>query len=179
MRAARRPGQRALGWTLFLVWAVSLAGLQGILTRHASGVWVPDAALVLSVVVLARCEVADLALLALLSAYARAATSGEPPLVLYTGVLGALLAALAVRSALELSGPVGRTLATALAAGLFQTWITIARDVRAAPGASGIDLASAAASALPVACVSAALALLLGPVLARLPGLTPLWSRSW
>lgn len=177
MRSARRPGQRVLGWTLFLVWAVSLAGLQGLLTRHASGSWVPDAALVLSVVVLARCEAADLALLALLTAFARAATSGEPPLVLYTGILGALLAALLVRGALELSGPIGRTLATAIAAGAFQAWIAIARDVRA--GGGGIDFASAAGDALPVALASAAVALVLGPFLARLPGLTPLWSRSW
>jgi len=177
VRSARRPGQRVLGWTLFLVWAVSLAGLQGLLTRHASGSWVPDAALVLSVVVLARCEAADLALLALLTAFARAATSGEPPLVLYTGILGALLAALAVRGALELSGPIGRTLATAIAAGAFQAWIAIARDFRAVGGR--IDFASAAGDALPVALASAAVALVLGPLLARLPGLTPLWSRSW
>lgn len=177
MRSSRRPGQRVLGWLLFLVWAVSLAGLQGVLARHASGAWVPDLALVLSVVVLARCEAGDLAFLALLAAFARAATSGEPPLVLYTGVLGALLAALAVRAALELSGAVGRTLATALAAGIFQAWIAIARDARGATGT--IDFASAFGDALPVAITSAALAFAFGPLLARLPGLTPLWSRSW
>lgn len=174
--AARKPGQRVLGWTLFLVWAVSLAGLQGVMTRHGGGAWAPDAALVLSVVVLARCEAGDLALLALLTAFARAATSGEPPLVLYTGVLGALLCALAVRGALELSGPLGRTVATGVAAGLFQCWIGVARDARAA---GGVDLAAAAGTALPVAIASALLALVVGPLLARLPGLTPLWSRAW
>ncbi|MCY2961216.1 MAG: hypothetical protein NTY35_13730 [Planctomycetota bacterium] len=177
MKSGRRPGQRVLGWTLFLVWAVSLAGLQGILARHAAGSWVPDAALVLSVVVLARCEVGDLALLALLTAFARAATSGEPPLVLFTGILGALLAALAVRGAFELSGPLGRTLATAIAAGMFQAWISIARDAREVN--HSIDFAAAAGTALPVALASALLAFALGPLLARLPGLTPLWSRSW
>lgn len=177
MRSSRRPGQRVLGWTLFLVWAVSLAGLQGLMSRHSAGAWVPDAALVLSVVVLARCEVGDLALLALLTAFARAATSGEPPLVLFTGILGALLAALAVRGALELSGPIGRTVATALAAGMFQAWIAIARDARGA--SASIDFAAAVGTALPVAIASAVMAFACGPLLARLPGLTPLWSRSW
>lgn len=177
MRSARRPGQRVLGWALFLVWAVSLAGLQGLLARHSADAWMPDAALVLAVVVLARCEVGDLALLALLTAFARAATSGEPPLVLFTGILGALLAALAVRGALELSGPIGRTTATALAAGIFQAWISIARDARAVAGS--IDFAAAIGTAVPVAIMSALLAFALGPLLARLPGLTPLWSRTW
>ncbi len=177
MRPSRRPWQRVAGWTLFFVWAVSLAGLQGIATRHATSAWFPDVALVFAVVVLARCEVGDLVRLALLTAFARAATSGEPPIVLLTGMLGALLVALAVRGALELSGPVGRTLAAALAAGTFQAWIVIARDARAVE--HSIDFGAALHTALPVAIASALLAMVLGPLLVRLPGLTPLWSRAW
>lgn len=177
LRGSRRPWQRAAGWVLFLVWAVSLAGLQGIFARHASTAWVPDIALVFAVLVLARCEIGDLAWLALLAAFARAATSGEPPIVLYTGMLGALLAALAVRGALELSGAVGRTIATAIAAGAFQAWISIARDARATD--RGVDIAAALHTALPVALASALCAFVLGPLFVRLPGLTPLWRRPW
>ena len=63
MRAARRPGQRIVGWTLFFLWAMSLAGLQGLLTRDSAASFVPDVALVLSVVVLARAEAGDLGLI--------------------------------------------------------------------------------------------------------------------
>jgi hypothetical protein len=177
VRAARRPWQRVAGWALFFVWAVSLAGLQGIFARHATSAWVPHIALVFAVLVLARCEVGDLARLALLTAFALAATSGEAPIVLLTGVVGALLVALTVRGALELSGPFGRTLATALGAGVFQTWIVVARDVRASE--HGVDFAAALHTALPVALASALVALVLGPLFVRLPGLTPLWSRAW
>jgi len=177
VRAARRPGQRLVGWTLFFVWAMSLAGLQGLLTRHSAGSFIPDAALVLSVVVLARAEAGDLGLIVLLTAFARAATSGEPPLVLLTGILGALLAALLLRGAFELSGPLGRTLGTLAAAGFFQAFVLIASDARGA--GSTIDFVGAFGSAIPVAIASAIAALVLGPLLARLPGLTPLWSREW
>ena len=177
MRAACKPGQRAVGWLLFLVWALVLAGLQGVWTRAGAAAFVPDAALVLSVIVLSRAEAADLAPLVLLTAFARAATSGEAPIVLATGVLGALLAALGLRGALELSGPVGRTLAALVAALLFHAWIVAARAVRA--GGGDADLATALAAATPVALASALAALVLGPLLARLPGLAPLRSRTW
>jgi hypothetical protein len=177
VNAPRRRGGRALAWALFVAWAVWLSAAQGWLTRGGGSAWVPDAALVLAVVVLARCEAADLLPLALLTALARSATSGDPPIVLAAGALGALLAALAVRDALELSGPAGRALGAGLAAGLFQAWLGVAHAVRA-PHAV-LDPLAAAGTALPVALASALLALLLGPLLARLPGLTPLRSRTW
>jgi hypothetical protein len=177
VRATHRPTQRIVGWLLFLTWAVWLAALQGAWSRHAGGTWVPDAALVLAVVVLARCETTDLAPLALFTALARAATGGEPPLVLLAGAFGALFLALALRDALELSGPLGRSAGTAIAAGAFQAWLCLAHDARSTQG--GLDLMRAATSALPVAIASALFALAIGPALARLPGLTPLRSRSW
>ncbi|MBL8863125.1 MAG: hypothetical protein JNK02_14105 [Planctomycetes bacterium] len=177
MRPARRGGQRLLGWVLFFVWAVSLSGLQALVWRDAASAFVPDAALVLAVVVLARAEASDLVPLAFLTACARAATSGEAPLVLVTGALGALFAALLLRGVLELSGALGRTIAALVAVFSFEAWIVLARGARA--GAATLDAAGAAASAIPIALASALAALLLGPLLARLPGLTPLWSRSW
>ncbi len=177
MRPAHRPAQRVVGWLLFLTWAVWLAALQGLWSRHSAGTWVPDAALVLAIVVLARCEMADLVPLAVLTALAHAATGGEAPLVLLAGAFGALFLALSLRDALELSGPLGRTAAAALAAGAFQAWLSLAHDVRAERG--DVDVLGAASAALQVAIASALLALVVGPVLARLPGLTPLRSRSW
>jgi hypothetical protein len=88
-----------------------------------------------------------------------------------------LLVALTVRGALELSGAFGRTLATALGAGVFQAWIVIARDARASE--HSVDFAAALHTALPVALASALVALVLGPLFVRLPGLTPLWRRAW
>jgi hypothetical protein len=168
---------RALGWALYFVWAALLAGLQGLLTRAGAPAFVPDAALVLAVLVLARAEVADLAPLVLLTAFARAATSGEAPIVLVTGILGALLAALALRGALELSGVIGRTLAALVATGACQAWAVLARAARADGGEA--DALAAWTSAVPVGIASALLALVLGPLLARLPGLAPLRSRAW
>ncbi len=177
MRAPRRPSQRLLAWGLFVAWLVWLSAAQAWLAQSGANAWVPDVALVLAVLVLARCDAEDLVPLAFLTALARAATSGEPPVVLLAGVTGVLLLALSVRGTFELSGPLGRTLAVAAAAAAFHAWLAVAHAARTPHGA--IEPAAVLGAALPVALSSAVLALFAGPLLARLPGLTPLRSRTW
>jgi hypothetical protein len=173
---ARPRRHRLLAWLSFLVWALALGSAAAWLGRGPGGTWVPDAALVLAVLVLARSERGDLLPLSFCVALVRGAISGDAPLALLAGALGALLAVLALRSVVELSGPLGRALAAALAAGTLQAWLALAHAARAA---EPVELGSTAGAALAVALSSAALALLLGPLLARLPGLTPLRSRVW
>ena len=167
---------RALGWTLFAIWATWCFALQGSLGR--GGAWMPDLGLVLALSLLAHLEADDVPLAAVLAALARASVGVEPPVPLLAGFLLVFALALALRSVVELSNPLWRAFCAGALVFAFQAWLALVHEVRL--GAAGIDGAGFAPFApLPAAATSAALALLAGPLLAHLPGLTPLRRRRW
>jgi hypothetical protein len=167
---------RALGWALFALWATWCCALQGALGHGAA--WMPDLGLVFALSLLAHLEAADAPVAALLATLARASVGVEPPVPVLAGFLLVFALALAVRSVVELSNPVWRA---ANAAGLvlaFQGWLALVHEVRLR--ADGVDGAGFDPLApLPAALTSGLLALAAGPLLARLPGLTPLRRRRW
>jgi hypothetical protein len=154
-----------------------LFALEGRLAAGPDARWVPDVGLVLALSLLARAEVNDAPFIALVAALARAAFGPEPPIVLLTGFLIVAFLALAARRAIELSGPVWRTLAALVLVLVFDAWLCLAQGVRG--GAGETWRATALVAAWPVAITSALLALVLGPTLARLPGLAPIRRRLW
>jgi hypothetical protein len=168
---------RILAWFLFAVWATWSFALGGWLATGSAARWVPDAGLVLALSVLARAEAADALLIALIAAIARAAFGPEPPVVLLTGFLIVVFLALAARRAVEISGAVWRGSLALLSVLVFDAWLRIAQSMRGT-GAEPLHV-SALFSAWPAAVTSAFLALACGPLLAQLPGLTPIRRRSW
>lgn len=169
-------GARIVAWFLFAVWATWSFALAGVLGSDGAR-WVPDIGLVLALSVIARAEAADAPILALIAAIARAAFGPEPPIVLLAGFSGVVFMALAARSAVELTGPVWRTVVAIFIVLSFDAWLGFAHALRADTTES-ISLRPFTV-ALPVAISSGLLALLAGPLFAHLPGLTPIRRRRW
>jgi hypothetical protein len=183
-----------LAWLFLALWAAWASALQGLAAGpEGLGRWVPDLALVLALSLAARLPGEDMVKVALAVALGRIAVSIQPPVALLAGFLGILLLARGLRSVLELGGPLQRTLLGALAALLLAGWLGLVHAERArdlagqavVPGAAAGSLRplAAALGAWPAALSTGLCALLLGPALARLPGLTPLrrrrpWSRA-
>jgi hypothetical protein len=167
---------RLLGWILLAVWLTWLFAIQARLgAGSAAAAWVPELGLLLAISVLAHLEERDGPLLALVLALARSAFSTEPPVALLAGSLGLVLLGLALRSVVELTGPLWRAVIAGGLVLVFDLWLALvhaARTLGAGPQVELPPLVAAAAS-------SAVLALFAGPALARLPGLTPLRSRPW
>ena len=169
---------RLLGWVLLLVWLSWSFALQSRLASASpAGPFVPEIGLVLALAVLARLDEREVPVLALVVALSRLPYSAEPLVALVAGALGLCLLALSVRSIVELTGPLWRTLTTGAFVAVFDLWLSIVHAARHASGPAG--LAVGPASLLAVAFSSAALALFAGPALAHLPGLSPLRSRRW
>lgn len=169
--------ERVLAWILYAVWATWMFGLQSWMGREAGSAWVPDLGLVLALSLLARAEASDAPLFVLVTAVARATFGAEPAIVILTGVGLVVGLALVVRSTVELGGMLPRTLVTLALVLTFHAWLHVAGAMRADDAAS-LHLGSFFA-AWPAAFASAAMALVLGPFLAHLPGLTPIRSRRW
>jgi hypothetical protein len=169
---------RVLAWVLFTVWATWLFALQTKLGSAGNASrWVPDFGLVLALSLLARLNARDVPICALLTAFARSAFSVEPNVALCAGLLGVCALALAARSVVELTSPVWRTLAAGALVFAFDAWLMLVHRERLRAHSIAIDLPLAAASTSALA--SALFALFAGPVLAHLPGLSPLRSRPW
>jgi hypothetical protein len=169
---------RVLGWALFAVWSTWAFALQARLTAGSgSAAFVPDVGLVLALSLLARLEERDLPILAVVVALTRSAFSSEPAIALLAGTLGLSLLAMAVRSVVELTGPLWRTITTAALVAAFDLWLAGAGAPRA--GSVGAGPAISVGALLAVGISSGLLALFAGPALAHLPGLSPLRSRKW
>lgn len=168
---------RVVAWLLFAVWATWSFALEGWLAGGSGARWVPDIGLVLALSVLARAEASDALWIASIAAIARAAFGSEPPVVLLTGFAIVVFLALTARRAVEISGAPWRAVLALVLVLVFDAWLAVAQSMRS-DGAEPLHVAALLAS-WPAAITSAFLALGMGPLLARLPGLTPIRRRSW
>ncbi len=180
-----------LPWILLAIWSAWIGALQGWLgSRAALAPWVPDAVLVLLLSLCARLDRKDLPKAALVVGLARSAVSIEPAASLLAGVLGVVLVVRVLSSVLEIGDPPARTVLAFLGALLLARWqaLVLERDVLAAAGLAAPSLAETWRDAVGAlgprawsrAAATALCALMLGPALAHLPGLTPLRRRrTW
>ena len=169
---------RVLAWVLLLAWLSWGFAFQARLAAASSaGPFVPEIGLVLSIGVLSRLDEREAPVLALVLAIARLPYSPEPAVALLAGALGLCLLGLAMRSVVELTGPLWRSVAAGALVASFDLWLAVVHASR--PSTTPAGLAIGVGSLVAVAGSSAALALFAGPVLAHLPGLSPLRSRRW
>jgi hypothetical protein len=178
-----------LPWALLGVWAAWMFALQGMAAaRSASSAWVPDLGLVLLLGLAARVSHEDLPKAALVVAFARCATSIDAPVAVIAAYFGAIGLARALRGVFEIGGVLPRTLLAGACAWLVTAWLEVVhvlRDARVAAQLTGASpdlgqVVRALLGAWPTALATAFAALLFGPWLARLPGLTPLLKkRQW
>ena len=173
-------GRPLVTWILLAVWATWLSALQGIWA--SSTPWAPDLAVALLVVLASRSGTGELSAVGLAVALGRIAVSIDPPAAVLAGLLGVAFGVRALRGVLEVGGPLSRAALAAAAAALFASWLGLVHDLRTA-GQAGfvvpelLGLAARAAGWRP-AISTAVVALALGPVLAHLPGLSPLSRRT-
>lgn len=165
-----RRGPIGLAWILFAAWSTWLLALEG---RLAAGVhpFTPDVTLALLVALAPRLASADLRRAALLVALARIALSVDPPAAILSGYLGAAAILAAARSVAALDSVLVRALVAFAVALALELWLGVARAVRVP------QLPVVPSAAFAAALATAVLAGLFAPVLARLPGLTPLRRR--
>jgi len=172
-----------LAWCLLAVWSAWIFALQGSLAA-AGGAWVPDLGLVLLLALAPRLSTASLPLAGLAVALGRIAVSIEPPLAVLAGYLAVVAFARGLRSVVEIRSALPRTLLAAACAFVLARWFAFvheARESEALALSSGLAPESwpeLAAWSWSVALASGVAALLLGPALVRLPGLSPLHRRS-
>lgn len=183
-------GARGIGLTLFTVWTVWLVAVQTFAASAAlpvSGLatYVPDLALVLALSLVARGHPRDVPVLAMLWALARASFAVDPPFAIFAGTAGVLVLGRAMRSVVETHGALPRAFVAGLCALVFDGWLIAVHHVRhetlwAEGGSSPLaGLPETLLAAWPAAASTALGALVLGPALSRLPGLTPLRRGRW
>jgi hypothetical protein len=165
-----------VAWILLALWSTWLHALQGLWA--ASSPWAPDLGVVLLVVLIGRVP-RDLMLGAALSiALGRIAVSIDPPAAVLAGYLVPLALLGGLRSVVVIREGLARAVLAGVASALLAEWLAVVHEARAG-GALALtwfepDLAP---PSLRMALATAGVALILGPALARLPGMTLLTRR--
>ena len=170
-----------LAWVLLVVWCAWLLALQGLLASGASpgaplGAWTPDLGVVMLLALGPTQRGARMGLAVAIVSGARIAFTGDPPLAILVGYTAVAGVASRLRETLEIDRAVPRALLAALLAlALSAYWMAAARI---ALGAGTAEALSAPRWAWASALGTGAAALVLAPLLVRLPGLSPFRRQS-
>lgn len=171
-----------VGWLLLAIWASWLMTLQGRFAGLAEGVgqtpaWLPDAGVLLFVSLAPFLQRDDLLPAGLLIGCARVSVSIDPPAAILAAYVAIALAARGIRRLLALDGIVVRATFAGLATLGLGAWLAVSNQAR---GTLDVDFAQLSLFEWRLAFATAVWAGLCAPLLARLPGLTPLRKRrSW
>jgi hypothetical protein len=164
-----------LAWFLLAVWAVWFQAFEGWCSASL-GAWTPSFGIVLACSLAARWSTSSLLGVALCVGLARAALSIDSVEAVLACHLGAVLVVRVVRSVLEVtSPPIFASLCAAIGAGA-TIWLALVRESRLVHTLALPD--GAIFDALRAAFATAIAALVLGPWMAYLPGLSPLKRSS-
>ena len=162
----------ALAWLLLLVWSAWLLALQGLFAaRAAVGAWTPDLGLVLLLGLGAGLGRRQAVLAALIVAGARTAFTSDPPLAVLVGYLAVIGVAGWLRGVLEIDRPLARVLVAAVLTLVLAAYWSLASRIALGPDALALPPPG---WAWTNALATGAAALVLAPLLMRLPGLSPL-----
>jgi hypothetical protein len=160
-----------LPWILLAVWAAWLHALQGIWASASP--WAPDLGVVMLVVLSARMRTSDLFAMGLAVGLGRLAVSVDPPVAVLAGCLGWTAACRGLRTVLVIRGALARSLLAGAGAVALGAWLALARHVRLESSLWDVQ-----GTAWSGALATAIAALVAGPALAFLPGLSPLTRRK-
>ena len=174
---------RVVSWSLLVVWSAWLFALQGLLASGQAGqeltAWTPDLGICLLLALDPRLERSDALLAVCIVAGARAAFSSDPAVAVLVGYAALVVSTRRLRRGFEIDHALPRALFAAVFGALLTTYWSLARSVALA--ASGITVAQETVSSGRVGRAAVATALcaaVLGPLLVRLPGMSPLRRRS-
>ena len=174
------PGERFFAWGLLALWCSWLFAFQGLLAAGGGlGNSVPDMGVVLLLMLDGRSSRSSMVLAILIVSSARIGFSADPPLAIFLGY-GILIASTRLlRRVVEVDQPLIRALIAALGFLAVNKYWSLARGIALAQSASAQAIEGLWNRELPTGSWRLALAtalgtLLLGPLLMRLPGLSPL-----
>lgn len=174
-----------LAWCAVALWATWASALSEELAARLFGVWAPDLGVVLLVVFASRVRTSCLPWLAPLLALARCASSIEPLFAELAACLGAVGALRALRAGLDLTPRLALACTTGVIAAGWTAWLAWIAQLRIDEHFQRAALEAPAQLAgwrttlefAPGALSSALAALLLAPLVRRLPGLSVLEGR--
>lgn len=174
---------RGIALLMLAVWGSWMCAGQAFVATHTpGGAFAPDVSLVLLVMVAGALPRQEGFGAALVLGLARAAHTVDPPAAVLASALLALVAARGVRRVVDFDLPLARAGAAALAALVVSVWLGLVAAARASStgvGGASERLTDGLLAAPAAALTAAILAFVFGPILLRLPGLTPLRKRRW
>lgn len=177
---------RLIGWCLLVVWCAWLFAFQGLVASTPQiASWTPDIGIVLLLALDPRLERRDALLAVAIVAGARIGFSSDPPLAILAGYWTLVFVVRALRNVFEVDHASSRMVLAALGAALLTIYWAVSRDIAlsldpvlAADGAYGVEETLAWSRVVKGAVATALGTAVLGPLVLRLPGLTPLRTRS-
>jgi hypothetical protein len=172
---------RGLGWCLLVVWCAWLFALQGLFASSTLlGPWTPDLGIVLLLALDPRLDRSDALTAIAVVAGSRIAFTSDPPLAVLVGYATLVFLVRRLRRGLEVDRALPRAFVAAVAAAVLTAYWTLCRGVALAadglPTAPG-DAGASTRALLAAAGATALAAVFLGPLLVRLPGMSPLRRR--
>jgi len=173
--------ERWTPWIMLTIWSSWAAAFQGLLADPGRmALWVPDLSLLLFLACAARFESGDVTKAALVIAFGRIAFSVEPPAALLVGFLAISVLVLGVRSVAQVGGPFVRVSLAVVCSWCLGAWLVFVHVVRVQRLGGGAPVELGFALDLwRGALTTGVVAILIGPTLAYLPGLTGLRRRPW
>ncbi|MFT5051307.1 MAG: hypothetical protein ACI8QZ_002718 [Chlamydiales bacterium] len=172
---------RLTPWVMLIIWSSWAAAAQGLLAQpDRMALWVPDLSLLLLLACAARFDSGDVPKAALVIALGRVAFSVEPPAALLVAFLATSVLVLGVRSVAQVNGAFVRVSLAVVCSWSLGAWLVFVHVVRVQR--MGGDAPLSLAFALDLwrgALTTGVAAVLVGPTLAYLPGLTNLRRRQW
>ena len=176
-------GSRFIALLMLAIWGSWMCAGQALFAATTwTGGFSPDGSLVLLVMVAGALPRQEGFGAAIVIGLARVAHTVDPPVAVLASSILALIAARSVRRVVDFDLPMARAGAAGLAALVVTLWLGLVHAARASAsgvGGAGERLTESLLSAPAAALSAAVLALAFGPVLLRLPGLTPLRKRRW
>ncbi|MFT7678967.1 MAG: hypothetical protein ACI8QC_002966 [Planctomycetota bacterium] len=175
--------RRAVGYLMLAVWGgLFSAGLALAMGLGAKGAFLPDPVLCLVVLIAARLHRDVVVTAAFVLALARIAFTIDPPPAIFAMYMGAALLIRALRSGVDVNGPLVRGWFCFVVVWIDGMWLTLVRAQRQVFAANAMPdaalLGEALGYTLPRAMASGLLGIVLGAVLVRLPGLSAIDRRQ-
>ncbi len=178
---------RWISWGMLALWSALILSVQLVLVYrvHPGGaaqyIWMPDLTIALAVAVAVRIPRTKILPVVLVMAVVRIAFSTDPPVAILAAFLAVSLLVAGLRTGIDVGGVLPRTLIAFTCALGMSVWGRVVLHARnRGLGGSGFaeeGFSQLLHAALPAALVTCAVVGMFGVLLARLPGLSPLYHQ--
>ncbi|MFT4647235.1 MAG: hypothetical protein ACI9X4_000445 [Glaciecola sp.] len=178
---------RWISWGMLAIWSALMLTVQLVLVYRvhpgsaSKYILMPDLTIALAVALAVRVPRTGILPVVLVMAIVRIAFSTDPPAAILAAFLAVSLLVGGLRKGIDVGGVVPRTVIAFLCAtgmSVWGQWVMHARNRSlAGSNSGGGDLSQLLSASMAPALVTCALVGMFGVLLARLPGLSPLYKR--